>query len=40
MSIEHPPHDSQARREAFRICRSHADNVVPLREDNSVRQAN
>ena len=38
MSIEYPPHDSQARRDAFRIV-EHADNVVPLREDNSVRQA-
>jgi hypothetical protein len=39
MSIEHPPHDSQARRDAFRIVEP-ADNVVPLRDDNSVRQAN
>ena len=39
MSIEHPPHDRQARREAFRNV-EHAGNVVPLREDNSVRQAN
>jgi hypothetical protein len=39
MSIEHPPHDRQARRDAFRIV-EHADNVVPLREDNDVRQAN
>ena len=38
MSIEHPPHDTQARRDAFRIV-EHADNVVPLREDNSVREA-
>ena len=38
MSIEHPPHDRQARRDAFRIVEP-ADNVVPLREDNSVRQA-
>ena len=38
MSIEYPPHDSQARRDTFRIV-EHADNVVPLREDNSVRQA-
>ena len=38
MSIEYPPHDSQARREAFRIV-EHTDNVVPLREDNSVREA-
>ena len=36
MSIE-PPHDRQARREAFRNA-EHAGNVVPLREDNSVRQ--
>jgi hypothetical protein len=39
MSIEHPPHDRQTRRDTFRIV-GHADNVVPLREDNSVRQAN
>jgi len=39
MSIEHPPHDRQARREAFRNG-EHAGNVVPLREDNSVRQPN
>ena len=38
MSIEHPPHDIQARREASRNV-GHAGNVVPLREDNSVRQA-
>jgi hypothetical protein len=38
MSIEHPPYDSQARRDAFRIV-EHADNVVPLREEDSVRQA-
>ena len=37
MSIEHPPHDRQARREAFQNG-EHAGNVVPLREDNSVRQ--
>ena len=37
MSIE-PPHDRQARRDAFRIV-GHADNVVPLREGNDVRQA-
>lgn len=36
MSIEYPPHDSQARRDAFRIV-EHNDNVVPLREDD-VRQ--
>ena len=39
MSIEHPPHDRQARREAFRNV-EHGGNVVPLREDNSVRQPN
>lgn len=39
MSIEHPPHDGQARRDAFRIVEQ-ADNVVPLRDDNSVRQVN
>jgi hypothetical protein len=38
MSIEHPPYDSQARRDTFRIV-GHADNVVPLREEDSVRQA-
>jgi hypothetical protein len=38
MSIEPPPHDRQARRDAFRIV-GHADNVVPLREEDSVRQA-
>jgi hypothetical protein len=38
MSIEPPPQDRQARRDAFRIV-GHADNVVPLREDDSVRQA-
>ena len=39
MSIEHPPHDRQARREAFRNV-GQAGNVVPLREDNSARQPN
>ena len=39
MSIEHPPHDKQARREAFRNV-GRAGNVVPLREDNCARQAN
>lgn len=39
MSIEHPPHDKQVRREAFRNV-EHAGNVVPLREDNYARQAN
>ena len=38
MSIEYPPHDKQASRDTFRIV-GHADNVVPLREDNGVRQA-
>jgi hypothetical protein len=33
MSIEHPPHDRQARREAFRNV-EHGGNVVPLREGN------
>ena len=33
MSIEYPPHDSHARRDAFRIV-EHNDNVVPLREDD------
>jgi hypothetical protein len=37
MSIEHPPHDKPARRNAFQNL-GHTDNVVPLREDNSVRQ--
>jgi hypothetical protein len=39
MSIEHPPHDKRARRDSFRNV-GQADNVVPLREDNSARQAN
>ena len=39
MSIEHPPHDKQARRDTFRNV-EHGGNVVPLREDNSVRQTN
>ena len=38
MSIEHPPHDRQARRDAFRDV-ERADNVVPLREGNDVLQA-
>jgi hypothetical protein len=38
MSIEHPPHDKPARRNAFRNV-EHAGNVVPLREGNDVRQA-
>ena len=38
MSIEHPPHDMQARREAS-LNVGHAGNVVPLREDNSARPA-
>jgi hypothetical protein len=39
MSIEHPPHDRPARRNAFQNVGS-TDNVVPLREDNSPRLAN
>jgi hypothetical protein len=39
ISIEHPPHDKQARRDTFRNV-EHGGNVVPLREDNSVRQPN
>jgi hypothetical protein len=39
MSIEHPPYDRQARRDSF-LSVGHAGNVVPLREDNSVRQPN
>jgi hypothetical protein len=39
MSIEHPPHDRPARRNAFQNV-GPADNVVPLREDNSARLAN
>ena len=39
MSIEHPPHDRPARRNAFQNVEP-ADNVVPLREDNSARLAN
>jgi len=39
MSIEHPPHDRQARRASF-LNVGHGDNVVPLREDNGGRQAN
>ena len=38
MSIEHPQHDRPARRNSFQNV-EHADNVVPLREDNSVRHA-
>ena len=38
MSIEHPPHDRQARRDAFRDV-ERADNVVPLREGNDLLQA-
>ena len=38
MSIELPPQDRPARRDSFRIV-GHADNVVPLREDDRVRQA-
>jgi hypothetical protein len=39
MSIEHPPHDEQARRDAFRNV-ERGGNVVPLRENNDMRQAN
>ena len=39
MSIEHPPHDRSARRNAFQNVEP-VDNVVPLREDNSARLAN
>jgi hypothetical protein len=39
MSIEHPPHEEQARRESFQIV-ERAGNVVPLRENNDMRQAN
>jgi hypothetical protein len=39
MSIEHPPHEEQARREAFQIV-ERTGNVVPLRENNDMRQAN
>jgi hypothetical protein len=39
MSIEHPPHDRPARRNAFQSV-GPGDNVVPLREDNSARLAN
>ena len=38
MSIEHPPHDKPTRRDASAIV-GHADNVVPLREGDSARQA-
>ena len=39
MSIEHPSHEEQARREAFQIV-ERTGNVVPLRENNDIRQAN
>ena len=39
MSIEHPPHEEQARREAFQIV-ERTGNVVPLRESNEMHQAN
>ncbi|MDE5458291.1 hypothetical protein GWE18_36945 [Bradyrhizobium sp. CSA112] len=39
MSIEHPPHDRQARLDAFRDAKR-ADNVVPLREGNGALPAN
>ena len=38
MSIEYPPHDRPARRNAFQSVEP-ADNVVPLREDSSARLA-
>lgn len=39
MSIEHPPYDEQAARpDTFRNV-ERADNVVPLRENNDMRQA-
>ena len=37
MSIEYKPHDSQVRRDSFRIV-EHADNVVPLREDSGANE--
>jgi hypothetical protein len=37
MSIEYKPHDNQARRDTLRIVEQ-ADNVVPLREDNSAHE--
>ncbi len=39
MSIEPPPPDRLARRDSYRNV-ERADNVVPLREGNEVRQAN
>jgi hypothetical protein len=39
MSIELPPQDKPPRRDSFRNA-GHAGNVVPLREDDHVRQAN
>jgi hypothetical protein len=39
MSIEHPPHDEQVRHDGFRTV-ERAGNVVPLRENNEMRQAN
>ena len=39
MSIEHPPYDEPARRDAFRNV-ERADNVVPLRENKDERHAN
>jgi hypothetical protein len=39
MSIEHPPHDEQVRHDGFRNV-ERAGNVVPLRENNEMRQAN
>ena len=39
MSIELPPQDKRPRRDSFRNA-GHAGNVVPLSEDDHVRQAN
>ena len=39
MSIEHPPHEEQVRHDGFRNV-ERAGNVVPLRENNDMRQAN
>lgn len=39
MSIEHPPHEEQVRHDTFRNV-ERAGNVVPLRENNDMRQAN
>ena len=39
MSIEHPPHEEQVRHDGFRNV-ERAGNVVPLRKNNDMRQAN